>query len=103
MHISNKRISNILNIQVRELDNRGSNYYLALYWAQALATRDVAWGSLAKQLEEAEAEITKELVECQGQSVDIGGYYHPDPVKAEAVMRPSKVFNRLIDAVGSSL
>ena len=98
-----KRSFNILNIQVRELDNRGSNYYLALYWAQALATRDAAWGSLAKQLEEAEAEITKELVECQGQSVDIGGYYHPDPAKAEAVMRPSKVFNRLIDAVGSSL
>merc|ERR1719234_293672 len=89
--------------KVRELDNRGSNYYLALYWAQALATRDAAWGSLAKQLEEAEAEITKELVECQGQSVDIGGYYHPDPAKAEAVMRPSKVFNRLMDAVGSSL
>merc|ERR1719360_394630 len=51
--------------KVRELDNRGSNYFLALYWAQALASRDAAWGGLAKQLEEAEAEITKELVECQ--------------------------------------
>jgi len=84
--------------KVRELDNRGSNYYLALYWAKALASKDATWGGLAKQLEEAEAEITKELVECQGQSVDIGGYYNPDPAKAEAVMRPSKVFNRLMDA-----
>merc|ERR1719239_28892 len=89
--------------KVQELDNRGSNYYLALYWAQALATRDNAWRSLARQLEEAEAEITKELMECQGEGVDIGGYYHPDPAKAEAVMRPSKVFNRIIDAAESSL
>jgi len=89
--------------KVRELDNRGSNYYLALYWAQALATKDAAWRSLARQLEAAEAEITKELMECQGAAVDIGGYYHPDPAKAEAVMRPSKVFNRLIDAAESSL
>ena len=90
-------------MQVRELDNRGSNYYLALYWAQALASRDAAWRSLAQQLEGAEAEITKELVECQGESVDIGGYYHPDPAKVEAVMRPSKAFNRLLDNINSSL
>merc|ERR1719225_1527981 len=89
--------------KVRELDNRGSNYYLALYWAQALASRDAAWLSLAQQLEGAEAEITKELVECQGESVDIGGYYHPDPARVEAVMRPSKAFNRLLDNINSSL
>ena len=50
-----------------------------------------------------EAEIAKELVECQGESVDIGGYYHPDPAKVEAVMRPSKAFNRLLDNINSSL
>ena len=59
---------------MQELDNRGSNYYLALFWAQALATRDNAWRSLARQLEEAEAEITKELMESQGEGVDIGDH-----------------------------
>lgn len=82
-----------------ELDNRGSNYYLALYWAQQLAAKDDSWRQLAEQLSAAEETIVKELVECQGSSVDIGGYYHPDPAKTEAVMRPSKTFNNLMDSV----
>ena len=82
-----------------ELDNRGSNYYLALYWAQQLAAKDDSWRQLAEQLASAEETIVKELVECQGSGVDIGGYYHPDSVKTEAVMRPSKTFNNLMDSV----
>ena len=89
--------------KVGELDNRGSNYYLALYWAEALAARDSAWRSLAGSLKNAEAEITKELVDCQGVPVDVGGYYHPSPQLAETVMRPSKVFNDLMDNMESML
>ena len=59
--------------------------------------RDPAWRPLADKLQAGEEEITKQLVECQGGSVDIGGYYHPDPAKTEAVMRPSKLFNELMD------
>merc|ERR1719225_1819000 len=83
--------------RVKELDNRGSNFYLALHWAQKLAEKDPAWRPLADKLQAGEQEVVKELVECQGGSVDIGGYYHPDPAKTEAVMRPSKLFNELMD------
>jgi len=89
--------------KVKELDNRGSNYYLALFWAECLAAKDSSWQALAKKLKEAEEEITKDLVECQGGSVDIGGYYHPDPSKTEIVMRPSKKFNDLMDNLDSAL
>ena len=89
--------------KVRELDNRGSNFYLALYWADSLAARDSSWRGLANKLRAAEGEITKELVECQGVSVDVGGYYHPSPQLAEQVMRPSKVFNDLMDNMESML
>ena len=83
--------------KVNELDNRGSNYYLALYWAQSLASKDSTWQPLADQLGQAEAEVTKDLVSCQGVGVDVGGYYHPDPDKVKAVMRPSAKFNELMD------
>merc|ERR1712198_381381 len=89
--------------KVKELDNRGSNYYLALFWAECLAAKDCSWQSLANKLKGAEEEIIKELVECQGSNVDIGGYYHPDPVKTETVMRPSKKFNELMDNLDSAL
>jgi isocitrate dehydrogenase len=87
-----------------ELDNRGSQFYLALYWAQALAeqTEDAAlqahFAPLAKALAENEAKIVKELIEVQGKPVDIGGYYLLDPAKAEAVMRPSATFNAVLAA-----
>merc|ERR1712079_915110 len=71
--------------KVKQLDNRGSNFYVALYWAEELAAKDN------------EGQIVKDLIECQGQPADVGGYYKVDPAKAEAVMRPSKVFNDLID------
>ena len=82
-----------------ELDNRGSQFYLALYWAQALAEqtedKELAehFAPLAKTLAENEATIVAELNEVQGKPVDIGGYYYPDAEKTTAVMRPRKTFN----------
>jgi len=83
--------------KVHQIDNRGSNYYIALYWAKAMAARDQGWGELAGKLEQAEAAINKELLDCQGPSVDIGGYYKPDDTMATAAMRPSNTFNEIID------
>ena len=88
--------------KVGELDNRGSQFYLARYWARELADqsddRDLAerFRSLADRLESAEETIVAELAAVQGKPVDIGGYYQPDPAKAEAVMRPSKTQNQAI-------
>ncbi|MGA9676254.1 MAG: NADP-dependent isocitrate dehydrogenase [Mycobacterium sp.] len=87
-----------------ELDNRGSQFYLALYWAQELAaqTDDKAlsqrFGKLADALAKKEDTIVAELNEGQGEEVDIGGYYLPDNEKATAVMRPSKTFNATLEA-----
>ncbi|MFJ8314164.1 MULTISPECIES: NADP-dependent isocitrate dehydrogenase [unclassified Streptomyces] len=84
------------------IDNRGSHFYLALYWAQELAkqTDDVklaeAFAALATTLSEQEQTIVGELVAVQGSPVDIGGYYQPDAAKASAVMRPSATFNQAI-------
>ncbi|MEU8626416.1 NADP-dependent isocitrate dehydrogenase [Streptomyces sp. NPDC048669] len=84
------------------IDNRGSHFYLALYWAQELArqTADAklaeAFAPLAKTLAEQEQTIVDELIAVQGKPVDIGGYYQPDPAKASAVMRPSATFNQAI-------
>merc|ERR1739844_144844 len=83
--------------KVNQLDNRGSNFYVALYWAQELAAKDAAWAPLAQALKENEEQIVKELIECQGPSCDVGGYYKVDPVKADVAMRPSKIFNDLMD------
>jgi len=85
--------------RVKEVDNRASNFYVALYWAQCLADKDASWLPLAKALKDSEDVIVKELVDCQGTSVDIGGYYKPDPVKTEAAMRPSNRFNQLMDNI----
>ncbi|MFD9488290.1 NADP-dependent isocitrate dehydrogenase [Streptomyces sp. NPDC059991] len=84
------------------IDNRGSHFYLALYWAQELArqTDDAqlaeAFAPLAKTLAEQEQTIVGELIAVQGSPADIGGYYQPDPAKAAAVMRPSATFNQAI-------
>ncbi|MFI6349617.1 NADP-dependent isocitrate dehydrogenase [Streptomyces sp. NPDC050560] len=85
--------------RVGGIDNRGSHFYLALYWAQELArqTSDAelaeAFAPLAKVLTEQESTIVDELIAVQGKPADIGGYYQPDPEKAAAVMRPSKTLN----------
>ncbi|MEW4922509.1 NADP-dependent isocitrate dehydrogenase [Algibacter sp. 2305UL17-15] len=86
-----------------ELDNRGSHFYLAMYWAQELAAqnKDAAlkteFAPIAKQLEENEAAIVNELNEIQGKPADIGGYYEPDENLINQVMRPSKTFNAIIE------
>ncbi len=91
--------------KVHEIDNRGSTFYLALYWAQELAAqnKDAAmqarFAKMAKELAENEAKINEELIAAQGEPADIGGYYIPDPVKTEQAMRPSSTFNAIIDAV----
>jgi isocitrate dehydrogenase len=85
------------------LDNRGSHFYLALYWAQELARQSddaslaTAFSSLARALEDEEEKIVGELLAVQGQPADIGGYYRPHVEKATNVMRPSSTFNTLID------
>jgi len=89
--------------KVNEIDNRGSTFYLAMYWAQALARQDkdaalqARFAPVAQALEENETKITEELVAAQGSPVDIGGYYRPDVAKAEAAMRPSTTLNAIIE------
>jgi isocitrate dehydrogenase len=91
--------------KVNEIDNRGCHFYLAMYWAQALAaqTKDAdlqaRFAKVAKQLEENEAKINEELLAAQGHPVDIGGYFYPDTVKAEKEMRPSPTLNAIVDAI----
>jgi isocitrate dehydrogenase len=90
-----------------EIDNRGSHFYLALYWADELATQDAdaelaaAFKPLADALSAKETEIAQELLAVQGAPVDLGGYYQPDREKASAVMRPSATFNAALGELGS--
>ena len=87
------------------IDNRGSHFYLALYWAQALAAQDADaalkahFAPLAKALADNEAKIVAELLAVQGQAVDIGGYYRPDPEKMAIALRPSATLNAVLAAV----
>lgn len=88
------------------IDNRGSHFYLALYWAQELARQTdapklaAAFDPLAKSLAESEDKIVAELIAVQGSPADIGGYYQPDAAKAAAIMRPSATFNQAIATLG---
>jgi isocitrate dehydrogenase len=91
--------------KVGEIDNRGSHFYLALYWAQALAqqTQDknlaARFVKIAKELADNEAKIEAELLGAQGKPVDVGGYYHPNDAKAAKAMRPSATLNAIVDAI----
>ena len=91
--------------KVGELDNRGSHFYLALYWAQALAsqTDDITLADIFKPvaayLQVNENKIVSELNSVQGASVDIEGYYHPSAEKTAIAMRPSQTFNKVINAL----
>jgi isocitrate dehydrogenase len=91
--------------KVGEIDNRGSHFYIALYWAEALAaqTKDRAmqerFAGVAQQLRDNEATINAELLGAQRKSVDMGGYYFPDLAKTSAAMRPSPTLNAIIDAM----
>jgi isocitrate dehydrogenase len=88
------------------LDNRGSHFYLAMYWAQALAAQDddaalkATFAPLAKALAGNEAKIVEELNGVQGSAVDIGGYYRPDVAKLAKAMRPSATLNAALGAMG---
>ena len=88
-----------------ELDNRGSHFYLSMYWAQALAAQNddaelkAKFAPLAKSLTENEAKIVAELNSVQGKATEIGGYYLPDSAKTAAVMRPSATFNEALAAL----
>ena len=88
-----------------EPDNRGSHFYLALYWAQELAAQDedpelaARVKPLAQRLIESEPKIVAELAAVQGSAVDIGGYFRPDPERATAAMRPSSTFNAALAAL----
>jgi isocitrate dehydrogenase len=91
--------------KVGQIDNRGSHFYLALYWAEALAaqTKDqdlkARFEKIAKALGENEAKIAAELLGAQAKPVDMGGYYRPDPKKVGPAMRPSPTLNAIIDAL----
>ncbi|MFL3019960.1 MAG: NADP-dependent isocitrate dehydrogenase [Candidatus Poriferisodalaceae bacterium] len=88
--------------KVNELDNRGSHFYIAMWWAQAMAEqtedRELAqlFEPLATELAAAQETILQDLLDCQGQPMDIGGYYYPDPALAASSMRPSTTFNKII-------
>ncbi|MGE3301413.1 MAG: NADP-dependent isocitrate dehydrogenase, partial [Arcobacter sp.] len=88
--------------KVGEIDNRGSHFFLAMYWAQELAAQNddlelkAEFTPIAKAMTENEAQIVKELTECQGKPVDMGGYYLPDDAKTSAAMRPSATLNAII-------
>ena len=87
------------------IDNRGSHFYLALYWAEALAVQDkdadlkALFTPVAEQLAANEAQIVEELLAVQGKPVDIGGYYLPDDAKANAALRPSETLNAILAAI----
>lgn len=91
--------------RVGELDNRGSHFYLAMYWAKALAeqtqdkTLSDAFAPVAEKLSAAEAQILDDLIRVQGVAQEVGGYYAPNVAKVSAAMRPSAVFNAIIDAI----
>ena len=93
--------------KVGQIDNRGSHFYLAMYWAEALADQtsdaeiSARFAPIAASMRENEAKIDQELIAAQGKPQDIGGYYHPDPQKTYAAMRPSATLNEIVDGVKS--
>jgi isocitrate dehydrogenase len=91
--------------KVGQMDNRGSHFYLAMYWAEALANQtsdaEIAakFAPISQALKENEAKINEELIGAQGEAQDVGGYYHPDSEKTYAAMRPSAALNAIVDAI----
>ncbi|MCZ2085435.1 MAG: NADP-dependent isocitrate dehydrogenase [Flavobacteriales bacterium] len=91
--------------KIGSIDNRGSHFYLAMYWAEALATQTknaemaAIFAPVAKAMVEQEAKINEELIGAQGKPQDIGGYYQPNFVKTDAAMRPSSTLNAIIDGI----
>ena len=91
-----------------EPDNRSTHFYIAMYWAQALASQSKDAGlascfsEVASSLEASESKIMEELIDNQGKPMEIGGYYQPDVSLAEDAMRPSEMFNAIIDGLQTS-
>ena len=91
--------------KVHYIDNRGSHFYLALYWAEALAEQNTStalktrFTEVAKELLEKKLMIRKQLLTPQGDPLDLGGYYNPDDQKADDAMRPSPIFNEILGAL----
>jgi isocitrate dehydrogenase len=100
MYLENQKLP---SRKVKEIDNRGGSFYLALYWAQALAAQNkdagmkARFAKVAAEIEKNAAKIDAEMIDCQGSKVDVGGYFRPDPIKAAAAMRPSATLNAIID------
>ncbi len=101
-HLDNNRAP---SRRVNELDTRGSHFYLALYWAEALAKQiqdselQTRFTKVAKQMAAKENKIVQELIDAQGKPVDIGGYFHPNQEMAAKAMRPSATLNAIVDAI----
>jgi isocitrate dehydrogenase len=91
--------------KVGQIDNRGSHFYLAMYWAEALAAQtndaEIAakFAPIASAMQQNEAKISEELIAAQGRPQDIGGYYHPNADKTYAAMRPSETLNSIVDGI----
>ena len=83
--------------KVKQIDNRGSSYYVGLYWAQEMAKHDQSFKNLADALAANEEQISKELIDCQGPSVDIGGYFRPNATMVEKAMRPCQLLNDILE------
>ncbi len=82
---------------MHEIDNRATNYYVALYWAEYLAQEDPSFQPLFEQLSENRAQIVEEFKKCQGDPVDLGGYYLPTYDKTAVAMRPSATLNKILE------
>jgi isocitrate dehydrogenase len=93
---------------VGELDNRGSHFYLSLYWAEELAKQSYDaelarhFRPLFEKLSNKESQIVEELAAVQGKPVDIGGYYFADPAACKAIMRPSETFNEILKSANTA-
>jgi len=83
--------------KVKQIDNRGSSFYVGLYWAQEMAKHDESFKNLATALSANEEQISKELIDCQGPAVDIGGYFRPDADKVTKAMRPCELLNDILE------
>merc|ERR1711920_1151470 len=92
--------------KVKEIDNRGSHYWVARYWSEELSKQDddktlkTVFSTTAKELGESEAKILQDFVDCQGPAADIGGYYRVDKEKTDKIMQPSAMFNDIVDRLG---
>lgn len=105
----NKAVGRILNNRkspsriVNQIDNRATNYYVALYWADFLQQEDPAYKPVFEALSNARGQIVEEFKQCQGQPVDLGGYYVFDAKKAKAAMNPSQTLNAVLDTFGPKI